>query len=125
MDIARELFSGFVTSIRTEIESLKESGVLDHCRREHRRGWVLNGVLKEDTLRFFSLREFYKAIGPRDVKFDTEVRFGKGPIDLVLEEDGERFAFEFKRWHSIEHKTIQGKDYDNLLDFMKTHRQGY
>jgi hypothetical protein len=119
MNIANELFSCFVTSIKKEIQDLQTCGVLDCCHAEPRRGYVLNRVLQEATLRFFALRSLCEAAGARNISFDTE---RPGRIDLVLKEGGEEYAFEFKRWETDQQlKQILGKDHRSLVNFMKSY----
>ena len=120
MNTANRFFQCVFEAIQAEITQLLKSGVLDRHRSEKRHARVLNRVFQEGTLRYIALRKFYETAETSRVTFDTEFGEDKGPIDLILVEEPEQYAFELKRWQEGKSaNAILGKDYDNLTGFAK------
>lgn len=116
MQIALKLFDSLIQGIREEMVYIEKSNILDHYCREH----ALSKIFQESVLRYIALRNFYKQNSNTLVRFDTEV---DGSIDLILEHDSSKVAFEFKRWQTKEAGEIKGKDYKKLCRFKRLHEK--
>jgi len=115
MDIANRFFDCFLGSTVTEVQTLQRVGLLGGWARKNGNGRALVHVLKEDSLRYLALREFYRGSEGAQLEFDTECN----GIDVILSWGEKSCAFELKRWQNGRQEgEILNKDYAKLVTFL-------